>query len=75
MDIKTKYNLDDNVWFATEQGFKKGNVLNISVSLSEKVTDIKYSVSYFKTGSNLIVVSIPEQNLYGSRDEIVKAFV
>lgn len=71
MEIKTKYNPGQEVWFITNNRIVKGDVLSVNVNANSKETDINYSVSYFKTASNLVAISIKEQDLFVSRQSII----
>jgi len=72
MEIKTKYNTGQEVWFLADNRIVKGDIINVSVTANSKETDVKYSVSYFRTESNLVTISVAEQNLFASRKELIE---
>ena len=74
MEIKTKYNTGQEVWFIADNRIVKGDIVSVNVNANSKKTDINYSVSYFKTESNLVAISIKEQDLFVSRQSIIDKF-
>lgn len=77
MEIKTKYNLLEQVWFMWFTGdskVHKGDIQDISIKVSAKLTgaqkEVFYTVKDFKTS---IIKELPEYALFPTKEELLKS--
>lgn len=63
MNIKTKYNIGDEVWFKVEAGVSKSKILHIDIFVTKIFTSISYNVAG---------LMIAESQLASTKEELIE---
>ena len=67
MEIKTKFNIGDKIFYTSVRGVESGNVTEIIVSISKNNCNVFYET--------LVESDIPENKAFRTREEMAKAII
>lgn len=81
MEIKTKYNIGDKVYFIHGNKITCNKIISIDISIYDRknngIPKIEYTIDFgFRTGKISDTLTIrPEEELYSTKEELIKSIV